>query len=115
MNVGILSCLFLIKPALTSILFYFIFNQKLSKYDVFGILIMTVAMILICIKVDVACIFSPGYWEPTDEKSTLLSTVITLHHSEFWIRFYSIILMLTTVLLFTIVSTLVQFYKNWIF
>ena len=101
MNVGILTCLLVVKTAITSLLFFVIFNQKLNWNDIIGVFILMFSIIFICLKIDIMWILHLDDSCPNGLESSNSVIIIDNTENEFWIRASSVILMIVTVLLFT--------------
>ena len=108
MNVGILTCLLVVKTGITALLFFVLFNQKLNWNDIVGIVILMLSCIFIWLKIDVTCIFNSDYscsYETNSSKSDL--TRMT-ESTEFWIRLSSVMLMIATVSLFIVKNIIIK-------
>ena len=102
MNVGILTCLIVLKPAIVSILFYLIFNQKLSRNDVIGVILLLGSIFMISIKLDsLLCFLSTNGWSQSNEPSQNLG-------SDTLTRFLSISMMALTIAIFTLGNIMVK-------
>ena len=95
MNVGVLTCLIVLQPAIISILFFVIFRQKLKRNDVIAVILLITSIFLISIKFDyIWWLFSTDNWTEGTIKNENSS------NDNSFARFKSISLMIFTLAIF---------------